>query len=287
MHNSCKTKPAVLLTAPDSFCFITSGGSRSRIQLPATAVGIGRECCTCDDVCGGGRNGIVGRLAQVMEWHKKQTSLYTGIRVGNGFARGIETIQAIIRFCHTREPKVEVIGMRFPHSFQHYQLAALWEFDAVALTMDQMQALPLIKQKLGPASDRSARAVSTAMEAVLVNTATHDRPLNMLPAADVAAMTFITKNAHAHMTQKMNKVDAVLTRVLRRARALEIERGAAKKPEASLWDIRGKSWAAERKTRTGVAMAVGNVEEDAHPDEVNTVAFPESSARRSADVEYF
>ncbi|KAI4519624.1 hypothetical protein K525DRAFT_241097 [Schizophyllum commune Loenen D] len=260
----------------------------NRIRICLTHVVSAAHATLC---VGSGAACLSVSVGPVMAWHRTQARLYAGIRAENAFARGVEAIQAIIRYCHTARPKIDVIGTEFDN---HYQLAALWEFDAVVLTHDQLQALPLLKQKLGPASDRSSYAVLKAKEADRVSTAARERPLDTLPVADVSALASITQRAIARMNRDMEKVERVLTAEIAKALRAEAER---RETELDWWDVDGDCWAVIDAARRAGTDATGpyvvvhdddvGYDEASAAKEVNSVAFPDSSAREETEVEFF
>ncbi|KAL1745138.1 hypothetical protein HDZ31DRAFT_82143 [Schizophyllum fasciatum] len=264
--------------------YLLSSSNRARINLTHVVSAAHAMLCVR-----AGATALSVSVGPIMKWHKVQARLYTGVRAQNAFARGIEAIHAILRYCHTAQPRVSVIGTEFDN---HYQLAALWEFDAVALTSDQAQALPLLRQKLGPASDRSPYAVSKAAEAALASTAARERPLDTLPAADVAALASITQRAFASTTRSMRKIEMVLTAEIEKALKVESER----ETELGWWDIEGDCWAViDAAGRAGAGatagvIVIGNDDVEGwrqEHEELNEVSFAVSSERESSEAEVF
>ena len=164
----------------------------------------------------------------------------------------------------------------------------------MVLTHDRLQALPLLKQKLGPASDRSSYAVSKAKEADRVSTAARERPLDTLPVADVSALASITQRAIARMNRDLEKVERVLTAEIANSLRAEAER---RETEPDWWDVGGDCWAVIDAARRAGTDATGPVvvihdddvgdDEESAANEVNSVAFPDSSTREETAVEFF
>ena len=127
-----------------------------------------------------------------------------------------------------------------------------------------------------------------------MSTAERERPPDTLPVADVSALASITQRAIARMNRDLEKVERVLTAEIAKALRAEAER---RETELDWWDVDGDCWAVIDAARRAGTDATGPIvvihdddvgyDEDSTANEVNTVAFPDFSAREETAVEFF